>query len=248
MVLLSLRTSCRSSFLNLNLSLLLLLLSLSTVLSALPPSAASLRQEQLDLRAHKVYGDVVDVFLPTTTLDLEYGKTKVAMGDQVLPSIAEDAPLLNVQGLTEGKKYTIVMTDPGVLADMDIMSLESEGDGNSPPRYLRKLAPQVDMDQDSWQWLHWIVQDVEVVADESTDNDLVLDLTNAYTVTEYSGPNPPEGNHRYVVLLMEQQEFNGYRANQGTEVITERGAFSTREYINSHQVDVVGAMVYYSEN
>merc|ERR1719498_1639916 len=152
MVSLSLSTSCRRSCLNLKLSLFfsLFLLSLSTTLiKALPPSAASLRQEQVDLRAHKVYGDVVDVFLPTTTFDLEYGKTKVAMGDQVLPSIAEDAPLLNVQGLVEGKKYTIIMTDPGVLADMDVMYLEREGDGNGPPQYLRKLAPQIDMDQDS---------------------------------------------------------------------------------------------------
>ena len=126
------------------------------------------------------------------------------------------------------------MTDPGVLPGAN--------------RYLRQLQEQVDMDQDAWQWLHWIVQDIEVVPSKTEDQELVLDFTNAYTVTEYSGPNPPQGNHRYVTLLMEQQEFNGYRANQGSEVITERGAFSARKYINEHQVDVVGSVVYYSEN
>jgi len=144
-----------------------------------------------------------------------------------------------------GKKYTILMTYPGVLPGAELDVLEKTDD---TVRYLRKLAEQVEMDKDAWQWLHWIVQDVEVVADETKDNELFLDFTNAYTVTEYSGPNPPEGNHRYVTLLMEQQEFNGYRANQHNEIITDRGDFSTREYINEHQVDVVGAMVYYSEN
>lgn len=222
--------------------------------SAAPPSATSLRQEQVDLRANKVYGDVVDVFMPTATLSLTYGKSDVMMGDQVTPAVAKKAPTLNVKGLKAGQKYTVVMTDPGVLSTMEVKPMlvkvneNNLGDGGNN-RYLRKLAEQLELDQDAWQWLHWIVQDIEVKEDmDMLDEEPTLDFTNAYTVTEYSGPNPPEGNHRYVVLLMEQQEFNGYRANQGTEVITERGAFSTRKYINEHQVDVVGVMVYYSEN
>ncbi|KAF6252583.1 phosphatidylethanolamine-binding protein [Scenedesmus sp. NREL 46B-D3] len=44
------------------------------------------------------------------------------------------------------------------------------------------------------EWLHWAVTNIPAGSD----------VANGFTVTEYAGPTPPRGTHRYILLLYEQ--------------------------------------------
>jgi len=85
----------------------------------------------------------------------------------------------------------------------------------------------------AWQWGHWVVTNIPGKG-KVADGDVVL---------EYSGPNPPAGNHRYAVLLAEQT-----KGPIEIPTITERGGFSAQKLIDTYDLTPVGGFYYMSTN
>ncbi|KAF3332728.1 protein MOTHER of FT and TF 1-like protein [Carex littledalei] len=78
----------------------------------------------------RVIGDVVDLFVPTIDMSsITYGTKQINKGCDIKPSMAADAPTVNIAGKTSDL-YTLVMTDP---------------DAPSPSDPTMK------------EWLHWLV-------------------------------------------------------------------------------------------
>jgi phosphatidylethanolamine-binding protein len=75
-------------------------------------------------------------------------------------------------------------------------------------------------------WLHWIVENIPSNGDVSA----------GHVVTSYAPPTPPKGNHRYVLLLCQQQ--------RGVKMAAEnppgRGKFSAIDFIGRHSLKPVG--------
>uniref|UniRef100_A0A383WGT2 Phosphatidylethanolamine-binding protein n=1 Tax=Tetradesmus obliquus TaxID=3088 RepID=A0A383WGT2_TETOB len=72
------------------------------------------------------------------------------------------------------------------------------------------------------EWLHWIVANIPAGGD----------VSKGFTVTEYAGPTPPRGTHRYIFLLYEQPEGVLLPAKQHEQ----RAKFHSDVWAKAHQL------------
>lgn len=61
----------------------------------------------------KVIGDVVDPFVPSVNMSVNYGSNHVSDGIELKPSMTGDQPAIHIGG-NEKDMYTLVLTDPDV--------------------------------------------------------------------------------------------------------------------------------------
>ncbi|KAI4330006.1 hypothetical protein MLD38_028320 [Melastoma candidum] len=80
----------------------------------------------------RVIGDVVDVFVPSVTMSVDYAAKHVTNGCDIKPSAAESPPHVQICCSPE-ERYTLIMTDP---------------DAPSPSEPSLR------------EWVHWIVVDI----------------------------------------------------------------------------------------
>ncbi|XP_028127436.1 protein MOTHER of FT and TFL1-like [Camellia sinensis] len=80
----------------------------------------------------RVIGDVVDMFVPSVTMNVYFGSKHVTNGCDIKPSIASNPPRVTISGHPH-QLYTLVMTDP---------------DAPSPSEPSMR------------EWVHWIVTDI----------------------------------------------------------------------------------------
>ncbi|OWM62629.1 protein MOTHER of FT and TFL1 isoform X3 [Punica granatum] len=80
----------------------------------------------------RVIGDVVDMFVPTVNISVNYGSKHVNNGCDIKPSMSADTPKVTISGRPD-QLYTLVMTDP---------------DAPSPSEPSMR------------EWVHWIVVDI----------------------------------------------------------------------------------------
>ncbi|KAF5957895.1 hypothetical protein HYC85_005120 [Camellia sinensis] len=59
----------------------------------------------------RVIGDVVDMFVPSVTMNVYFGSKHVTNGCDIKPSIASNPPRVTISGHPH-QLYTLVMTDP----------------------------------------------------------------------------------------------------------------------------------------
>ncbi|XP_078432002.1 PEBP (phosphatidylethanolamine-binding protein) family protein isoform X2 [Wolffia australiana] len=88
----------------------------------------------------RVIGDVVDMFMPTVAMSVNYGSKHVNNGCDVKPSIAAEPPTVNISGHTHDL-YTLVMTDPDAPSPSDPTMREIVVDmpGGTDPLQGREL-------------------------------------------------------------------------------------------------------------
>ena len=75
-------------------------------------------------------------------------------------------------------------------------------------------------------WLHWMVSNIP-------GNNLLYGTT----LTDYMGPSPPHGVHRYVFLLAEQHPGVDVSHSAAPR---ERGKFDPNLFLSTHSLDPVG--------
>ncbi|KAJ3692440.1 hypothetical protein LUZ60_012790 [Juncus effusus] len=80
----------------------------------------------------RVIGEVVDLFVPSIAMSVNYGSKHINNGCDIKPSLAANPPTLNIAGKT-CDLYTLVMTDP---------------DAPSPSEPTMR------------EWLHWLVVNI----------------------------------------------------------------------------------------
>ncbi|XP_072994234.1 protein MOTHER of FT and TFL1-like [Typha latifolia] len=66
----------------------------------------------------RVIGEVVDLFVPTINMSVNYGSKHVNNGCEVKPSIAVNPPTIHISG-KRTDLYTLVMTDPDAPSPSD---------------------------------------------------------------------------------------------------------------------------------
>ena len=66
-------------------------------------------------------------------------------------------------------------------------------------------------------------------------------LVDGITLTDYSGPSPPHGVHRYVFLLAEQQ---GKERVPHSAAPSQRGKFDPKAFLSSHSLQPVGVNMF----
>ncbi|XAR68389.1 hypothetical protein NMG60_11003490 [Bertholletia excelsa] len=80
----------------------------------------------------RVIGDVVDMFVPTVTMNVYFGSRHVTNGCDVKPSVTSEPPMISILAHSH-ELFTLVMTDP---------------DAPSPSEPSMR------------EWVHWIVTDI----------------------------------------------------------------------------------------
>ncbi|RLN11531.1 hypothetical protein C2845_PM09G10090 [Panicum miliaceum] len=87
----------------------------------------------------RVIGDVVDLFVPTVAMSVRFGTKDLTNGCEIKPSIAADAPAVQIAGRANDL-FTLIMTDP---------------DAPSPSEPSMR------------EWLHWLVVNIPGGTDPS---------------------------------------------------------------------------------
>ncbi|XP_074289734.1 protein MOTHER of FT and TFL1 [Silene latifolia] len=82
------------------------------------------------------------------------------------------------------------------------------------------------------EWIHWIVTDIPGGTTPSRGKEVVA----------YTGPRPPVGIHRYILVLFEQKQLLGSLM----EVPSSRANFNTRLFANRHGLGLPVATVYFN--
>ncbi|XP_021289460.1 protein SELF-PRUNING-like [Herrania umbratica] len=94
----------------------------------------------------RVIGDVLDSFIPSTTMSVTFNNKKVFNGHEFYPSTVATKPRVEIEGGDMRTFFTLVMTDPDVP-------------GPSDP-YLR-------------EHIHWIVTDIPGTTDATFGREVV---------------------------------------------------------------------------
>ncbi|KAJ3694355.1 hypothetical protein LUZ60_009835 [Juncus effusus] len=94
----------------------------------------------------RVIGEVVDLFVPTASIDVNFGTKHVNNGVHIKPSMAVDPPSLDIH-CSPSQLFTMVMTDP---------------DAPSPSEPTMR------------EWLHWLVVNIPGGSDPSQGDEVVV--------------------------------------------------------------------------
>ncbi|XP_057514544.1 protein MOTHER of FT and TFL1-like [Actinidia eriantha] len=93
----------------------------------------------------RIIGDVVDMFVPSITMNVYYGPKHVTNGCTIKPSMAINPPRVTITGHSH-ELYTLVMTDP---------------DAPSPSEPSMR------------EWVHWIVTDIPGDSNPTHGNEIL---------------------------------------------------------------------------
>ncbi|KAJ7553024.1 hypothetical protein O6H91_06G081600 [Diphasiastrum complanatum] len=93
----------------------------------------------------RVIGDVIDMFVPSVEMTVQYGPRQIGNGCELKPSATTMAPKVQLNG-DRNSFYTLVMTDP---------------DAPSPSEPTMR------------EWLHWIVADIPGSSDATQGKQIV---------------------------------------------------------------------------
>jgi phosphatidylethanolamine-binding protein (PEBP) family uncharacterized protein len=170
----------------------------------------------------RVVGDVIDMFVPSVDLAVQYTSRQVSNGCQMKPSATVQAPNIEVadRNADNVNLFTLIMTDP---------------DAPSPSELSMR------------EWVHWIVTDIPGSIAQSNQgytwfNERVVPTSTAgKEVVPYVGPRPPIGIHRYIFMLFKQP--------YGPLIVcppTVRNNFNTRNFAAEHGLGLPVAATYFN--
>ncbi|XP_031403371.1 protein MOTHER of FT and TFL1 isoform X2 [Punica granatum] len=173
----------------------------------------------------RVIGDVVDMFVPTVNISVNYGSKHVNNGCDIKPSMSADTPKVTISGRPD-QLYTLVMTDP---------------DAPSPSEPSMR------------EWVHWIVVDIPGGTNVSRAYSAPHAVEGPARVVgpllpppgreilPYMGPRPPVGIHRYILVLFQQRAPLGL-----VDQPTSRANFNTRHFAAHFGLSLPVATVYFN--
>ncbi|KAJ4794261.1 hypothetical protein LUZ62_045507 [Rhynchospora pubera] len=189
----------------------------------------------------RVIGEVVDLFVPMTEMEVNFGAKHVNNGCDIKPSMAADPPSIHIGG-RPSHLFTLVMTDP---------------DAPSPSEpSLREC-------------LHWLVVNIPGGTDPTqADTKIVVlhrygsvwigvgrrkeekkwkEVSGSEEVMPYMRPKPPLGIHRYVLVLFQQKVRVPIASIElSPETVETRAHFNTRDFADRHDLGMPVAAVYFN--
>ncbi|KAF7059867.1 hypothetical protein CFC21_066717 [Triticum aestivum] len=146
------------------------------------------------LALSQVIGDVLDPFIKSAAMIINYGEKEITNGTGVRSSAVLNAPQVQIEGRDRTKLYTLVMVDP-------------DAPSPSKPEYREYLHCPLKKGggcffsihqqlKNSCSVCYWrLVTDIPEATDARFGNEIV----------PYEAPRPPAGIHRLVFVLFKQE-------------------------------------------